>query len=312
MDRLTAEFPQRSTQAITLHDHWLTRRRLFKDQVKCVLTTWHRDHTAANSWLLEALERVETRQQHQQSLEEKRKRQQDICQRLAAELEELQGQKNIRDATEAARVAELEQQRHREEEIRMRAEEKRRAQDRVQVEQYRARVRAAEEEVARVKEAQKQLELTQRAEQAPHHRARVELRSELLREKALIRQQKAQELQFQREELERRLDAIRREVVVEAKADPARLLQPTEATKGHMDTDLYQVDSRAKLFNVHGYSHDTLMKDPRHRLAMALQSKGISTTGDYARQAIAQVGSKQASQQNIQRNMAHSSIGGRF
>lgn len=83
--------------------------------------------------------------------------------------------------------------------------------------------------------------------------------------------------ELEEEEKERRLDAIRAQVAVEATADPVRLMAPTESSRA----EALQAQSGPR---VNGYMTDDLMRDPRFRLMTALHERGLTAgrAGSYA------------------------------
>ncbi len=84
-------------------------------------------------------------------------------------------------------------------------------------------------------------------------------------------------------ERDERLARLRALVAPEVDRDPKRVLQPTEASKA---VDPEDDDPEAAPFRpVNGYSNAQLYRDPKFRLADALQRQGLHNT-DYGRAAI--------------------------
>ncbi|CAB4016420.1 Hypothetical predicted protein [Paramuricea clavata] len=145
-----------------------------------------------------------------------------------------------------------------------------------------------EEEKLRLAEMEKVLK-----EQALRDSERVAFReNELMKrqdEKRLLQQKLSEE----QEEKERRLEKLREQVCVNVTADPQRVLQSTEASRGHVikkddPAEPEELELQKPLFAIHTFNAQQLTADPRHKVEQALRQAGLHNT-NYARQILANV-----------------------
>lgn len=184
-------------------------------------------------------------------------------------------------------------QRHLEEEalVRRREEE---AKERQRLKEFQARLRLLEEYEQRKKEfKEKEEELRQIKEQQENEQKiermavngkRVEFRQLVLEERLKDQKEREEELERIREKkeaaIQRFFDSIHEKLGVEG--DFNRLLQQTKSSE---QTKSYVSFAEAGMVNLHGYSDEKIMSDPRVRLYHALLEAGLHKS-IYGRQKV--------------------------
>ncbi|XP_074948794.1 coiled-coil domain-containing protein 148 isoform X4 [Phalacrocorax aristotelis] len=117
------------------------------------------------------------------------------------------------------------------------------------------------------------------AEQAVKDRERVKFRQALLEKRWLEKKELALQEAREEEEKEKRLEALRQQVAVVAKFDPARVVADTVASKARMGMGTKEeFDLQKPLFKLHTYSEQQIISDPRLRVELALREAGLHKT----------------------------------
>ncbi|XP_064306977.1 coiled-coil domain-containing protein 148 isoform X3 [Phalacrocorax carbo] len=117
------------------------------------------------------------------------------------------------------------------------------------------------------------------AEQAVKDRERVKFRQALLEKRLLEKKELALQEAREEEEKEKRLEALRQQVAVVAKFDPARVVADTVASKARMGVGTKEeFDLQKPLFKLHTYSEQQIISDPRLRVELALREAGLHKT----------------------------------
>ncbi|XP_054685093.1 coiled-coil domain-containing protein 148 isoform X2 [Grus americana] len=184
-----------------------------------------------------------------------------------------------------------------------RRKEKKDEKERLQKEQEMIR-RAQEKEKVKKYWAEKQLEWQEQekkdlrrleelrklmAEQAVKDRERVKFRQALLEKRLLEKKELALQEAREEEEKARCLDALRQQVAVVAKLDPARVVADTVASKARMGVGTKEeFDLQKPLFKLHTYSEQQIISDPRLRVELALREAGLHKT-HYAKEILPKI-----------------------
>ncbi|XP_064011345.1 coiled-coil domain-containing protein 148 isoform X3 [Pogoniulus pusillus] len=127
------------------------------------------------------------------------------------------------------------------------------------------------------------------AEQAIKDRERVKFRQALLEKRLLEKKELALQAARKEEEKEKCLEALRQQVAVVAKLDPARVVADTVASKARMGIGTNEeFDLQKPLFKLHTYSEEQIISDPRLRVELALREAGLHKT-PYAREILPKI-----------------------
>ncbi|XP_072731131.1 coiled-coil domain-containing protein 148 isoform X4 [Ciconia boyciana] len=131
-----------------------------------------------------------------------------------------------------------------------------------------------EEDLQRLEELRKLM-----AAQAVKDRERVKFRQALLEKRLLEKKELALQEAREEEEKEKCLEALRQQVAVVAKLDPARVVADTVASKARMGIGTKEeFDLQKPLFKLHTYSEQQIISDPRLRVELALREAGLHKT----------------------------------
>nr|XP_008176716.1 coiled-coil domain-containing protein 148 isoform X4 [Chrysemys picta bellii] len=117
-------------------------------------------------------------------------------------------------------------------------------------------------------------------EQATKDKERVKFRQELLEKRLMERKELSLQEAHEKEERERRLEALRQQVAIVAEIDPARMVADTVASKAKMGigTEEEECVLQRPLFTLHTYSEQQIISDPRVRVELALREAGLHKT----------------------------------
>ncbi|XP_014821989.1 PREDICTED: coiled-coil domain-containing protein 148 isoform X2 [Calidris pugnax] len=180
---------------------------------------------------------------------------------------------------EAAVAARRKEKKAEEERLQREQEMIRRAHDKEKLKKYWAEKELKwqeqeEKDLQRLEELRKLM-----AEQAVKDRERVKFRQALLEKRMLEKKELALREALEEEEKERCLEALRQQVAVVAKPDPARAVADTVASKARMGIGTNQeFDLQKPLFPLHTYSEQQIVSDPRLRVELALREAGLHKT----------------------------------
>ncbi|XP_029873019.1 coiled-coil domain-containing protein 148 isoform X2 [Aquila chrysaetos chrysaetos] len=117
------------------------------------------------------------------------------------------------------------------------------------------------------------------AEQAVKDKERVKFRQALLEKRLLEKKHLALKEAHEEKEKEKCLEALRQQVAVVAKLDPARVVADTVASKARMGIGTKEeFDLQKPLFKLHTYSEQQIISDPRLRVELALREAGLHKT----------------------------------
>uniref|UniRef100_A0A8C5TJR6 Coiled-coil domain containing 148 n=1 Tax=Malurus cyaneus samueli TaxID=2593467 RepID=A0A8C5TJR6_9PASS len=118
---------------------------------------------------------------------------------------------------------------------------------------------------------------------------RVQFRRALL-EQRLLQKKELELLQARQEqEKEKRLEALRQQVAIVARVDPARAVADTVASRARMGIGANEeLELQQPLFKLHTYSEEQVISDPRLRVELALREAGLHKT-PYAREVLSKL-----------------------
>ncbi|KAM9287117.1 LOW QUALITY PROTEIN: coiled-coil domain-containing protein 148 [Morus bassanus] len=190
------------------------------------------------------------------------------------------------EAAVAARRKEKEDEKDR---VRKEQEMIRRAQEKEKVKKYWAEKQLKwqeqeEKDLQHLEELRKLM-----AEQAVKDRERVKFRQALLEKRLLEKKELARQEAREEEEKEKFLEALRQQVAVVAKLDPARVVADTVASKARMGIGTKEeFDLQKPLFKLHTYSEQQIISDPRLRVELALREAGLHKT-PYAKEILPKI-----------------------
>ncbi|KAF8299750.1 hypothetical protein TcYC6_0064670 [Trypanosoma cruzi] len=201
--------------------------------------------------------------------------------------EELERLRIAREAKDASRRAEEEAKKMEEDEKHQKLLCIREAefQERLRrLREYQEEQRELQEKERVVQQALAEENALKKAIQKDHNAKRVEERKKEYEEKCRLRKKHQEEMEELRKAHQRTLETffkgIERRLGVTYDAE--RVLQPTTSSQQSVPFVSF---SEASQFNVHGYTVDDIMKDPRFRLQLALMEAGLHQT-PYGREVI--------------------------
>ncbi|XP_009999370.1 PREDICTED: coiled-coil domain-containing protein 148 [Chaetura pelagica] len=276
LDALQRYLPHKSRQELVAHEKAWHRCCLFRAQSRALLCGWAQ---ARKAFVLQAAAAVaEASAAHEAQLElaDTRQRQQDICAHLKAKVAQWKAQQKEAAELEAAAAARRKEEKDEKERLQKEQEAIRRAQEKEKVKQYWAEKQLKwqeqeEEDLRRLEELRRLL-----AEQAVKDRERVKFRQAVLEKRLLEKKEQALRAAREEEEKEKCLEALRQQVAVVAKSDPARVVADTVASKARMGVGAKEdFDLQKPLFKLHTYNEQQIISDPRLRVELALREAGL-------------------------------------
>ena len=280
LERAVIELPGLSAEQIESRLDRRARKRGYAQRRRGLLVAWEARRQAAGRSarvLLQEQAATEGREQVQrgeaEALEAHR-------QALQAELMVLEQAKAAREAEEAVERKERETLQEAVAEARLRRADAERAHKRALIEQYRAeKAEISEIEAARALATAAEAE-QERLQQAERNLDRVQFRAEQLQHRQQLAAVQREAERVAAEETAKRLQRVRDNVVASMNiaSDPARVAQATAASAA-------LTQPRVELFRVNGYSEQTLMRDMRYKLSIALSNAGLTQT-NYGRQVL--------------------------
>ncbi|DBA04550.1 TPA: hypothetical protein N0F65_011098 [Lagenidium giganteum] len=293
-DQCLAVLPHVTSKAIKCHVNFHQRLRFFqekcRDRNKELERKLQELEGSATERVRNAIQQDAERKQRQSELEALQAANAERHVRVAEWKDAKQAQKRI--AQQQREIDDMEKaQRLAEDEIRRK---RKHFEQKALVEEYKRDKlldKLAQEEHERDLHVAAEVELAARsivnAERVEFRQAEYDRKVDMERE--------AQRLQAKREEQRlARLDALKQETpyaetIAQIQADPERTRKETVAFKANVEAAQEALPvHEAGLFPSHGYDTDTLFKNARFRLGLALRDAGLHTT-DYARQALATV-----------------------
>ncbi|KAM6070692.1 coiled-coil domain-containing protein 148 isoform 1-T2 [Chlamydotis macqueenii] len=279
LDVLQRYLPHKSKHDLVVHEKAWDHYRFIKNQRRVLLLNWAQ---AREAFLLKAVTTVaEASAAHETEvvLADSRQKQQEICADLKAKVLQWKAQQEEAAKLESAVAARRKEKQDEKERLQKEQEMIRRAQEKEKVKKYWAKKQLKWEEqekkdLQRLKELRKLM-----AEQAVKDRERVQFRQALLEKRWLEKKELALQEAREEEEKEKCLEALRQQVAVVAKLDPARAVADTVASKARMGIGTKEeFDLQKPLFKLHTYSEQQIISDPRLRVELALREAGLHKT----------------------------------
>ena len=228
-------------------------------------------------WLRTQCQRQEMQREHAVTLQRGR----ELRQQVAVWRERVMTEEREREAVVARQAAEAKQK---ESAARVR-EQARRGAERQRVAVFQERRRERERQLLEA-EAQRHAALRNwRRAMAAHNQRRVQLRDGLREERQREQQQRRRLAAEQEADRQRRLEALRDEVRVEAERDPDRLLAETLASQARHDPQQEPPPPPPAAAANHSFWDSQLVADRRLRLEARLREAGLLDSS-YAREVL--------------------------
>ncbi|NWS69821.1 CC148 protein, partial [Crotophaga sulcirostris] len=289
LDALQRYLPHKSRHELIAHEKAWRHYHFIRKQRRILVSNWAQ---ARKAFLLKAVATVaEASAAHEAEAElaDARQRQQEICANLKAKVLQWKAQQEEAAKLEAAVAARRKEKKDEEERLQEEQETIRRAQEKEKLKKYWAEKELKwqeqeEKDLQRLEELRKLM-----AEQAVKDRERVKFRQALLEKRLLERKELALQEAREAEERERCLEALRQQVAIVAKLDPARVLAATVASKARMGIGTKEeFDLQKPLFRLHTYSEQQILSDPRLRFELALREAGLHKSR-YAKEILPKI-----------------------
>ncbi|XP_054065038.1 coiled-coil domain-containing protein 148 isoform X2 [Rissa tridactyla] len=279
LDVLQRYLPHKSRRDLVVHEKAWDRYHFIRNQRRVLILNWVQ---ARKAFLLKAATTVaEASAAHEAEvvLANTRQKQQEICADLKAKVLQWKAQQEEAAQLQAAVAARRKEKKDEEERLQKEREMIRRAQDKEKLKKYWAEKQLKwqeqeEKDLQRLEELRKLM-----AEQAVKDRERVKFRQALLEKRLLEKKELALQEAREEEEKEKCLEALRQQVAVVAKLDPARVVADTAASRARVGIGTNEeLDLQKPLFKLHTYSEQQIISDPRLRVELALREAGLHKT----------------------------------
>ncbi|NXU46565.1 CC148 protein, partial [Drymodes brunneopygia] len=290
LDMLQRCLPHKSRQELVAHEKAWDHCHSIRSQRRLLLLSWAQARKAFVLRAVATAAEAAAAHQAQVVLADSRQKQLEICADLKAKVLQWKAQQKEAAKLEAAVAARRKEKEDERERLQREQETIRRAQDKEKLKKYWAEkeLKWQEQEkrdLQRLEELRKLM-----AEQAAKDRERVQLRRALLEKR--LREKKELALlraRQEEEEQEKRLEALRLQVGIVARLDPARAVADTVASKARMGIGAKEeFELQQPLFRLHTYSEEQVISDPRLRVELALREAGLHKT-PYAREVLSKL-----------------------
>ncbi|NXA95185.1 CC148 protein, partial [Melanocharis versteri] len=289
LDMLQRYLPHKSRHELVVHEKAWDHYHSIRNQRRVLLLTWARVRKAFVLRAVAAAAEAAAAHEAEVVLADSRQKQLEICADLKAKVLQWKAQQEEAAKLEAAVAARRKEKEDERERLQREQETIRRAQDKEKLKKY-----WAEKELKWQEQEERDLQHLEElrklmAEQAAKDRERVQVRRALL-EKRLLEKKELALLQARQErDKERRLEALRQQVAIVAKLDPARAVADTVASKARMGIGTNEeFELQQPLFRLHTYSEEQVISDPRLRVELALREAGLHKTL-YAREVLSKL-----------------------
>ncbi|NXY46443.1 CC148 protein, partial [Ceuthmochares aereus] len=279
LDALQRYLPHKSRRELIAHEKAWRHCHFVRKQRRVLLSNWAQ---ARKAFLLKAVAmaaEASVAHEAEAELANARQKQQEICADLKAKVLQWKAQQEEAARLEAAVAARRKEKEDEEKRLHEEQEMIRRAQEKYKVKKYQAEkeLKWREQEEKNLQRLNKLRKLM--AEQAVKDRERVKFRQAVLEKQLLERKELALREAREAEERERCLEALRQQVTVVAKLDPARVLADTVASKARTGVGTKkEFDLQKPLFRLHTYTEQQIISDPRLRVELALREAGLHKT----------------------------------
>ncbi|NXF06213.1 CC148 protein, partial [Smithornis capensis] len=289
LDVLQRYLPHKSRHELVAHEKTWDHYHSIRNQRRVLLLNWAQ---AKKAFVLRAVataaEAAAAHEAHT-ALADSRQKQLEICAKLKAKVLQWKAQQEEATKLEAAVAARRKEKEDERERQQREQETIRRAQEKEKLKKY-----WAEKQLKRQEQEERDLQHLEElrklmAEQASKDRERVEFRWALL-EKRLLEKKELLLLQArEREKREKRLEMLRQQVAIVAEPDPARAVADTAASRARMGIGTNpEFELQQPLFQLHTYSEEQVISDPRLRVELALREAGLHKT-PYAREILPKI-----------------------
>ncbi|XP_016155484.1 PREDICTED: coiled-coil domain-containing protein 148 [Ficedula albicollis] len=289
LDMLQRYLPHRSRQELVVQEKAWDRVHSIRKQRRALLLAWAQLRKAFVLRALATAAEAAAAHEAEVLLADSRQKQLEICADLKAKVLQWKAQQEEAAKLEAAVAARRKEKEDERERLQREQETMRRAQDKEKLKKY-----WAEKELKWQEQEERDLQHLEElrklmAEQAAKDRERVRFRRALQER----RQQQQRELALRREQQqqrrEQRLAALRQQVAVVARADPARAVADTVASRARMGVgSKEEFELQQPLFRLHTFSEEQVISDPRLRVELALREAGLHKTL-YAREVLSKL-----------------------
>ncbi|XP_041321914.1 coiled-coil domain-containing protein 148 [Pyrgilauda ruficollis] len=289
LDVLQRYLPHKSRQELVAHEKALDHCHSIRNQHRVLLSAWAQLRKAFVLRAMATAAEAAAAHEAEVVLADSRQKQLEICADLRAKVLQWKAQQEEAAKLEAAVAARRKEKEDERERLQREQETIRRAQDKEKLKKY-----WAEKELKWQEQEERDLQQLEElrklmAEQAAKDRERVRFRRALLEKRLLQKKELALRQARQEEEKEKRLEALRQQVAVVAKLDPARAVADTVASKARMGIGANdEFELQQPLFRLHTYREEQVISDPRLRVELALREAGLHKTL-YAREVLSKL-----------------------
>ncbi|XP_042301825.1 coiled-coil domain-containing protein 148 isoform X2 [Sceloporus undulatus] len=279
LDMLQKILPHKSRQDLVAHERAWDHYHFTRNQWRVLMFNWFQ---AKKAFLLKAVMTLaEACAAHETEimLANNRRKQQEICVDLKKKVLQWRAQQEEAAQLEAAIAARRKEEEEEKRKFQKKKEALQRAEDKEKMKKYWAEKQRQWQEL----EAKDLLRLAEfkklMAEQVIKDRERVQFRQMLLEKRLMEKKEAILKEAHEEEERKRRLDALRQQVAVVAEFDPARMMADTIASKARMGIGAAEEFFLQKpLFELHTFSAEQIISDPRVRVELALREAGLHKT----------------------------------
>ncbi|NXX32869.1 CC148 protein, partial [Nicator chloris] len=289
LDMLQRFLPHKSRQELVAQEQAWGRVHSLRKQRRALLLTWAQVRKAFVLRAVATAAEAAAAREAEVVLADSRQRQLEICADLKAKVLQWKAQQEEAAKLEAAVAARRKEKEDERERLQREQETIRRAQDKDKLKKY-----WAEKELKWKEQEERDLQQLEElrklmTEQAAKDRERVRFRRAVLRRRRRERREAA-ELRARREQQrQQRLEALRQQVGIVVKSDPARAVADTVASKARMGIGTQEeFELQQPLFRLHTYSEEQVICDPRLRVELALREAGLHKTL-YAREVLSKL-----------------------
>nr|XP_025964559.1 coiled-coil domain-containing protein 148 isoform X1 [Dromaius novaehollandiae]XP_025964560.1 coiled-coil domain-containing protein 148 isoform X1 [Dromaius novaehollandiae] len=279
LDALQRYLPHKSRHDLIVHEKAWDRYRFTRNQRKLLILNWAQARKAFLLKAVTAVAEASAAREMEVALADTRRKQRELCADLKAKVLQWRVQQEEAAKLEAAIATRRKRRKDEKERVQKEQEVIRRAQEKEKVKKY-----WAEKQLKRQEQEEKYIQCLEElrklmAEQAIKDRERVKFRQALLEKRLLEKKELALQEAHEAAEKEKSLEALRQQVGVVAKLDPARAVSDTVASKARMGIGTEEEFVLQKpLFKLHTYNEQQIISDPRLRVELALREAGLHKT----------------------------------
>ncbi|XP_040460548.1 coiled-coil domain-containing protein 148 isoform X1 [Falco naumanni] len=279
LDVLQRYLPHKSRHDLVVHEKAWDHYHFIRNQRRVLILNWAQARKAFLRKAVTTVAEASAAREAEVTLANTRQKQQEICADLKAKVLQWKAQQEEATEREAAVAARRKEKKDEEERLQKEREMIHRAQEKEKVKKYQAEKQLKwqeqeEKDLQHLKELRKLM-----AEQAVKDRERVKYRQALLERQLLEKKELALQEAREEEKKKKRLEALRQQVAIAAKSDPARVVADTVASKARMGIGTKEeFDLQKPLFKLHTYSEQQVISDPRFRVELALREAGLHKT----------------------------------